>query len=107
GNLRVNGSIATSSGVTINAGGTLSGTGTVSAIAINSGGTINAGASPGTLTAGAMTWNAGGSDVEEINDFAGSAGNNPGWDLINAPSLNITGSFTVKLTSLSGTVAGN
>ena len=47
------GSIATSSGVTVNSGGTLTGTGTTSGVTVNAGGTL----APGTSGAGTLTVN--------------------------------------------------
>ncbi|WP_163616253.1 hypothetical protein, partial [Klebsiella pneumoniae] len=48
--LSVNGDISSSRSVTVNAGGTLAGTGTVAATTINSGGTLAPGSSTATLT---------------------------------------------------------
>ena len=60
GTLLVNGSIQNSSGVTVNAGGTLGGTGTVAATTVNSGGTLAPGNSIGTIAvAGSLTFNNG------------------------------------------------
>jgi autotransporter-associated beta strand protein len=106
GELQVDGSLASSSGVTIAVAGILGGNGVVPAVTVN--GTISPGASPGSLTTGAETWAGGGSYVWEINDFSGTAGNN--YDVIQAASLNIastTGTkFNIKVTSLNGTAAG-
>jgi autotransporter-associated beta strand protein len=89
GKLVVNGSIASSSGTTVNSGATLGGSGTVSALTVASGGTLSPGNSPGTLTASSATWNGGGTYVWEINNFLGSAGTN--WDF-----LNVTGGLAIS-----------
>ena len=47
-----------------------------------------------TETAGATTWAGGGSDPWEINAATGTAGADPGWDL-----LNITGTLNITATS--------
>jgi len=71
GTLNVTGSIASSSGVTVNSGGTLSGTGTVSAVTVASGGTLAPGA--GTLTVnGALSLASGSNFVENVT--SGSEG---------------------------------
>ena len=89
GKLVVNGSIASSSGTTVNSGATLGGSGTVSALTVASGGTLSPGNSPGTLTASSATWNGGGTYVWEINNFLGSEGTS--WDF-----LNVTGSLAIS-----------
>jgi autotransporter-associated beta strand protein len=66
--LSVDGSIALSSGVTVQTGGTLGGVGTVPAITLQSGGTIAPGDSPGTLNASSLTWNGGGGLAFELAD---------------------------------------
>jgi autotransporter-associated beta strand protein len=120
------GSINTSSGVNINGGdfrynastnlsptvtfnsGTISGTnwdGSLSGQTIGTGKTIAPGNSPGTATTGAQTWASGGSYLWEINNATGSAGADPGWDLLSGSSiLDITatsgGTFNLLITSL-------
>ncbi|MDE0838536.1 MAG: hypothetical protein OSB41_05715 [Kiritimatiellae bacterium] len=100
-------------GTTLVAAGTLGGTGSISgALDVDGGGTVSPGASVGTLSVGATTWNTNGIYVWEINDFTGTYGTDPGWD-----KLDITGdldvdataakTFTIKITSLNGSVAGN
>jgi autotransporter-associated beta strand protein len=60
GTLRVNGSLAAASAVTVNNGGTLGGIGTVNGpVTVANGGHLAPGASPGTLTLGTLTLNAG------------------------------------------------
>jgi autotransporter-associated beta strand protein len=82
--------------VNVNNGGTLRGFGlTVGGLNVNSGGDIApAGLGPSTLNAGNTTFSGGGKYTFEVNDFAGTAGVDPGWDL-----LNITG--TLNLSNLS------
>jgi autotransporter-associated beta strand protein len=65
--LETGSSIATSSLLTVNSGGTISGSGTIGAVAINSGGTLSPGASPGILTTGSITTSAGSLTSIEIN----------------------------------------
>ncbi len=67
GELRVNGSLGNTA-VAVNNTGTLSGIGTIGgAVTINAGGTLSAGQSPGTLTVGSLTLNAGSNSVFELN----------------------------------------
>jgi fibronectin-binding autotransporter adhesin len=78
--------------------GTISGTnwgGSLSNLTIGTNQTISPGNSPGTATLGAQTWAAGGSYVWEINNVSGTAGLDPGWDLIN-------GSAALTITAASG-----
>jgi autotransporter-associated beta strand protein len=92
GTLDLSGSI--SGGMTLGNGGKVSGAGTViGTISLDSGSTIAPGSSPGTLATGAQTWNGGAHYAVEINDAAGTAGTNPGWDLIS-----ITGGLTINAT---------
>lgn len=65
--LAVNGSL-TNSAVTVNSGGTLGGSGTIGgAVTVNSGGTLAPGNSPGLLTVGSLTLDAGSTTVMEID----------------------------------------
>ncbi|WP_181011686.1 autotransporter-associated beta strand repeat-containing protein [Bosea psychrotolerans] len=67
GELRVNGSLGATA-VAVNNTGTLSGIGTIGgAVTVNAGGTLSAGQSPGTLTVGSLTLNAGSNSVFELN----------------------------------------
>jgi autotransporter-associated beta strand protein len=105
GELLVNGNLA-SSATTVNSGGTLGGIGTLGAVTINSGGTIAPGNSPGTISVGNMTWNAGGNYNWQLANATASAGS--GWDLISSTgtltiTANATNKFTINLWSLSGT----
>ena len=105
GNLSVFGSIASST-VTVDNGGTLSGSGTVGGIVLNLGGTLSPGASPGTITVtGNSVWNPGANYNWQIYDTALAAGT--GWDLVNATgtldlsALSVGSEFNVNLWSLS------
>jgi autotransporter-associated beta strand protein len=120
------GSINNSSAVTINGGnfrnnsatnytgaltftsGTISGTnwgGSLSNLTIGTGQIISPGNSPGTAVTGDQTWAAGGSYTWEINSTLGTAGADPGWDLINGSgTLSVTAlaelGFSINVTSL-------
>ena len=87
GTLAVVGSIATSSLTSVNAGGTLSGTGTVGALKL-AGGILAPGASPGILSAGNTEF-AGGTFALEINGLL------PGNAINNYDQLNVTGSVSI------------
>ncbi|MBX9788426.1 MAG: PEP-CTERM sorting domain-containing protein [Pirellulales bacterium] len=77
------------------AGGVLSGGGAISGtLLLNAGSTVAPGDSPGTLTAGAMTWNGGAAFDFEINRALGNVGSDPGWNL-----LNVNGKLTLAGTS--------
>jgi autotransporter-associated beta strand protein len=110
GGLKLNGTAANST-FTVSAG-LLSGTGTTGALTIANGGTFSPGNSPGTLNAGNTTFAGGGTYLWEINNGTGTAGADPGWDLLSiSGTLNITATsanpFNVDLTSLTlGNVAG-
>jgi autotransporter-associated beta strand protein len=105
GKLVVNGSLA-GSAVTIKNGATLGGRGTVGAVTIESGGKISPGNSPGTLSTGSQTWDAGGSYVWELNNASDSAAaKGVSYDWMNiSGTLNIaatsSGRFTIYVTSL-------
>jgi autotransporter-associated beta strand protein len=117
GSVTVNGATVQGSGtisgaVTVNSGGTLKGTLTTGALTVNAGGDISPGNSPGTLNVGNTTLNSGGKYTFEVNDFSGTAGNDPGWDLLNiAGTLALGGiapsnPFLIQLDSLTGSVPG-
>jgi fibronectin-binding autotransporter adhesin len=97
GNLRVNGSVASS--VTVQSGATLSGTGSVGGlVTIQSGGTLSAGQSPGTITLGALNLNAGSTSVFELGSpgVVGGATN----DLVNvAGNLTLGGTLSINAPS--------
>lgn len=98
---------ALAGGLTRGAGQSLGGSGTVvGAMTIGSGGTIAPGMSPGTLTTGPLTWQAGGNYNWQILSTAGTAGSQ--WDLISADSLTLSGlapetPFVINLWSLAST----
>ncbi len=92
GTLKLSGSAANSA-FTV-AGGILSGSGTLGALTVDDGGTLAPGNSPGTLHAGATTFASGGSYLWEINNVDGTAGADPGWDL-----LAVTGGLTISATN--------
>jgi len=97
--------------VTVSAGGTLFGNGRVSGAL-----TVSGAVGAGTDTAIGLMTNSlhivlagGGTNIFNVSDTSGSAGAEPGWDLIRvAKGVNITASsgskFTVALSSLSGTI---
>lgn len=105
--LVVNGSIGNST-VTINSGGTLTGSGTVGSLTVANGGTISPGNSPGTQNvAGNLTWLAGGNYNWETLNTVGTPGTE--WDLISATgvldlsALTIGSEFNINLWSLQST----
>jgi hypothetical protein len=105
GTITVNGTCAVNSNSLFNASGTINGPVTVN-------GTLAPGNSVGTLNTGAESWNSGGTYKFEINDAAGTAGTDPGWNLLNSSgtlTVNATSGskFTLKVVSLSGSSAGN
>ena len=113
GTLVVNGNGTTGAGsVTVSGTGVLKGSGTVGELHISSGGAIAPGNSPGTMHAGATEFGGGGVYVWELNDFTGTAGNDPGWDLLSVSGqLDVTAlptdPFVIKLTTLTlGDTAG-
>ncbi len=89
---------------TVQNGGLLSGSGVFNGtVTIESGGTFSPGASPGSGTTTEANWNAGGTYLWEINAldaFGGSEGNDPGWDLWQTGELSIDGPFAIALTTL-------
>lgn len=102
----VNGNVNVTNGFNNQAGGTLKGNGTVNgSVTVQSGSTVAPGLSPGTMNVGSTTFAAGGIFQLEVNDFAGSAGTDPGWDLLAVNgTLNITATagnpFVIDLDSL-------
>lgn len=86
-------------------GGLLYGNGTVEQLVLESGSTLSPGHSPGTMFAGSAVWAGGANFLFEINDATGTAGSDPGWDLLDVSgSLTITASagneFTLDVDSL-------
>ena len=109
GTLRVNGRLG-NSGVTVAPAATLGGTGAIAG-PVTIQGTLAPGASVGTLNTGTQTWAPGGIYEWQINDATGTAGSNPGWDLLNTTgTLTVTATsgskFTIKVVSLSESAAG-
>jgi autotransporter-associated beta strand protein len=102
GKLVVNGDISSSSKVTVEAGGTLGGSGKVGALEVASGGTLAVGNSPGTLIAGNTTWAGGASLAWEVDDSTGNQapggttvfGQGTSWDF-----LDVTGTLNITATS--------
>jgi autotransporter-associated beta strand protein len=107
GNLRYNSSVAYSGAMAFTAG-TLSGTnwtGALDAQTVGTGQTIAPGNSPGTANTGSQTWAGGGTYLWEVNDATGTAGADPGWDLVSGTgTLDITATsgskFTLEVVSL-------
>ncbi|MCE5279189.1 MAG: autotransporter-associated beta strand repeat-containing protein [Planctomycetaceae bacterium] len=102
-----NSSVAVTAPITITQG-TIGGTGSINAaVTIGAGAILSPGNSPGTQTyAAGLTWGAGGSYRFEINDILGTAGTDPGWDLVNITgALNLSAlsagnEFIIRLASL-------
>jgi fibronectin-binding autotransporter adhesin len=120
------GSISNSSPLTLNGGtlrsnsatnytgtftptsGTIGGTnllGSLGGISIGTNLTLSPGNSPGTASTTSQTWAGGGTYLWEINSTAGSAGSDPGWDLLSgSDTLTISATsgskFTLAITSL-------
>ncbi len=113
GTLFISGSSPVGSGpVTVGAAGTLAGgTSIPNTIAVN--GTISPGTSPGVLGTADESWNGGGKYAFQINKADGTAGADPGWDLVNITGgLNVasvlTNKFTITVSTLtSGNVPGD
>ena len=95
--------------MTIDVSGTLAGSGTIGASLLTVNGVIAPGNSPGTLTTGAQLWNDGGAYLWEINDMAGTKGDDSGWDWLSiGGTLTINPTFDILITSLTnpGNVSG-
>ncbi|CEJ10523.1 Extracellular serine protease precursor [bacterium YEK0313] len=112
GTLSVNGSIVASPLVTVNAGGTLGGTGTVGETVIHAGGTLAPGNSIGTLTVqGGLTFAAGSTYAVEVSPLGSGRVNVSGTATLGgatvaasyAPGAYVTKRYTI-LTA--GTVSG-
>ncbi|ASJ92090.1 autotransporter-associated beta strand repeat-containing protein [Porphyrobacter sp. CACIAM 03H1] len=96
GTVLVNGTMGNAgAAVVVGSGGTLGGTGTIAgSVNVNSGGTLAAGQSPGTITIGTLTLNAGSNTIFELAQ-AGVAGG-PNNDLIR-----VTGNLALNGGSIS------
>jgi uncharacterized protein with beta-barrel porin domain len=110
--LSVNGDISSSSGITVNAGGTLGGTGTVAATTINSGGALAPGNSIGTITVnGNLTFATGSNYNIEVSPSAANRTNATGIAAL-AGTVNATyaaGSYTARqytILNAAGGIAG-
>jgi probable HAF family extracellular repeat protein/autotransporter-associated beta strand protein len=96
--LIVNGSIASSSEVTVNVGAALGGTGVVAGTTVNGGGTLESGASVGTLTvSGNLVLNSGADYLVQLSSSAAS-------ETIVTGTASITGTLTVD--TISGSYSG-
>ena len=74
-------------------------------LTIGEGQSISPGNSPGTMSVASQTWAGGGGYLWEINDATGTAGEDPGWDLLSGTgTLDITATssnpFNILLTTL-------
>ena len=103
--LVVNGSLPVNAPVQVNNYGSLAGSGTIAdAITLNSGGKIDPGAavynnfSVGTLTAGSLAWNGGGSLTYEL----ATAGASDGMTLNGALTKGTAGTYNFSFTQLTG-----
>lgn len=107
GTLNYNSSVAYLNAFSFTAG-TLGGTnltGNLGGLTIGTSQILSPGNSPGTAATTSQTWAGGGSYVWEINDATGTAGVDPGWDLLTgsgALAITATGSstFTIDIRSL-------
>ena len=116
GTLAVDGSIAASPLVTVNAGGTLGGTGTVGNTLVNAGGTLAPGNSIGTLTVqGNLTFTSGATYSIEVSPTGSDRTNVSGAATLGgatvaafyAPGAYVTKRYTILTAgSVSGTFAG-
>lgn len=87
-------------GVVVNAGGTLSGSGTIAdQLTVNSTGTLSPGAGgPATLSVeGPMIWNGGSNHVFDVNNITGTPGTN--WDQLLVTDA-INGTLTINATAV-------
>jgi autotransporter-associated beta strand protein len=89
GDITVNGgTFSVASGVTVTnnivaTAGTITGEGKIGTpLSVGSGTTLSPGASPGTIETVDEDWLGGGTFLFEIRDYAGTAGSDPGWDLL-------------------------
>lgn len=114
GTLVVDGS-ANNTSVSVNNGGTLSGSGSVGGIVVNLGGTVSPGNVVGTQSvAGNVSLFGGGNYNWQIYDAEGTAGSSAnGWDLMSATgtldlsALTLGSQFNINLWSLSSTAPSN
>ena len=105
GNLQVTGSLNTVGTVTVNSGGTLSGTGSVGNVTVSIGATITPGVDnlPGTLSLQSALWAPGGNYNWVLNDASGPAGT--GYSSLNIASaldlsqLSATNRFNINVSA--------
>ncbi len=108
----LDGAAAAGTDLIVGPGAVVGGDGAVGDLAIESGGTVSPGFSPGKILVENLTWAGGGIYVWEINAAEGTAGGDPGWDLIDASGmLTITSTssnpFILRINSLTpSNVAG-
>src|SRR5205814_8591663 len=91
----------------VNFGSLAKGSGVYGAVNVTDGGRFSPGNSPGSVTTGSTTWNAGGAYTVEIADAL--AGPGVGWDLwdiVGDLLVNGSGHFSIDLVSLSGAGPG-
>jgi len=103
GTFRNNSSTAYTGALTFTSG-TVGGTnlnGSLGGLTIGTGQTLSPGNSPGTAATTSQTWTGGGTYVWEINNATGTAGVDPGWDLVSG-----TGALTISATSGSKFILG-
>ncbi len=115
GTLRNNSSVNYTGALTFTSGA-VGGTnlnGSLGGLTIGTGQILSPGNSPGTAATTSQTWASGGSYLFEINSVGGTAGGDPGWDLLTGTgTLNLTATsgsqFNILLTSLTlGNIGGN
>jgi autotransporter-associated beta strand protein len=90
---------------TVGGSATLAGTGNINCVVLAPGSRISPGTSPGTLALLDTEWPRQGTYDWEINHATGTAGANPGWDLLDITGpLNLTATgvepFTIRLETL-------
>ena len=107
--LSVEGSIVPSSLITVYPGATIMGGGSAGPLEVL--GTLAPGGSVGNLSALQTTFHGDAIYLWEINDFGGSAGNDPGWDQLSVNGLLTIGAtmanpFIIEVISLSGSAPG-
>lgn len=118
GTFRYNSSVAYTGALTFTSGA-VGGTnlnGSLDNLTIGANQTITPGNSPGTATTGSQTWASGGTYAWEINSISGTAGGDPGWDLLSGTgNLDITAGlgsefnldiFSLTTENVAGALAG-
>ncbi len=106
--LRYNSATPLAATVAMTIDGTIGGSGAILApVSIGANATVSPGNSPGSQSYAEMAWAPGGTYLWEINDLAGSAGADPGWDLLLVGTLDIgtltaLDKFAIDLVALPG-----